>query len=352
MAPSLSDDYTHFAVTKGHGVKGISELGLKALPKQYIQPLEERIDMTKVSNKESIPVIDMSNLDDPNVAEQIANAAEQWGFFQIVNHGIPVEVLENVKEATRSFFQLPAEEKIKFSQDNSPTKNVRFGTSFIPKAEKALEWKDYLSLFYVSDDESSKFWPSACKNETIEFMKKSEFVIKWLLKALMQRLNVEDMESKQSLLMGSKRINLNYYPICPNPELTVGVGRHSDVSTLTFLLQDNIGGLFVRKMDMDSWIHVPPVNGSIVINVGDALQIMSNGKYKSVEHRVAANGSNNRVSVPIFVNPRPDDIIGPLAEVLKNGEEAKYKQVLYSDYVKHFFRKGHDGKETIDFAKI
>ncbi|KAK1364339.1 putative oxoglutarate/iron-dependent dioxygenase, isopenicillin N synthase [Heracleum sosnowskyi] len=168
----------------------------------------------------------------------------------------------------------------------------------------------------------------------------------------MQRLNVEDMDSNESLLMGSKRINLNYYPVCPNPELTVGVGRHSDVSTLTFPLQDNIGGLFVRKMETDAWIHVPPVTGSIVINVGDALQIMSNGRYKSVEHRVAANGSNNRVSVPIFVNPRPDDIIGPLPEVLKNGEEAKYKQVLYSDYVKHFFRKGHDGKETIDFAKI
>ncbi|XP_074322329.1 feruloyl CoA ortho-hydroxylase F6H1-3-like, partial [Apium graveolens] len=200
--------------------------------------------------------------------------------------------------------------------------------------------------------EKSDLYLACYRNETIEFMKKSEFVIKWLLKALMQRLNVEDMESKQSLLMGSKRINLNYYPICPNPELTVGVGRHSDVSPLTFLLQDNIGGLFFRKMETDSWIHVPPVNGSIVINVGDALQIMSNGKYKSVEHRVAANGSNNRVSVPIFVNPRPDDIIGPLAEVLKNGEEAKYKQVLYSDCVKRFFRKGHDGKETIDFAKI
>ena len=163
MAPSSHYDYRHFAVTKGHGVKGISDLGLNTLPQQYVQPPKERIDMRKVLNKESIPVIDMSNLDDPNVAEQIANAAEKWGFFQIVNHGVPIEVLEDVKEATRSFFQLPAEEKIKFSQENSLTKHVRFGTSFIPKAEKALEWKDYLSLFYVSDEESSTFWPSACK---------------------------------------------------------------------------------------------------------------------------------------------------------------------------------------------
>ncbi|PRQ35717.1 putative oxoglutarate/iron-dependent dioxygenase, isopenicillin N synthase [Rosa chinensis] len=80
---------------------------------------------------------------------------------------------------------------------------------------------------------------------------------------------------------------------------------------------------------------------------------MSNGKYKSVEHRVVANGSKTRISVPIFVNPRPSDVIGPLHEVLESsGEKPLYKQVLYSDYVKHFFRKAHDGKSTVDFAKI
>lgn len=169
----------------------------------------------------------------------------------------------------------------------------------------------------------------------------------------MKGLNVKEIDrEKELMLMGSKRINLNYYPICPNPELTIGVGRHSDVSTLTVLLQDHIGGLYVRKQDDDTWIHVPPIPGALVINIGDALQIMSNGRYKSVEHRVVANDSKNRVSVPIFVNPRPNDIIGPLQEVLESGEKPKYKQVLYSDYVKHFFRKAHDGKETVEFAKI
>nr|XP_009799787.1 PREDICTED: feruloyl CoA ortho-hydroxylase 2-like [Nicotiana sylvestris] len=129
--------------------------------------------------------------------------------------------------------------------------------------------------------------------------------------------------------MGLKRINVNYYPKCPNPELTVGVGRHSDVSTLTILLQDNIGGLYVKKLDTETWVHVPPIHGALVINIADALQIMSNGRYKSIEHRVMANGSNNRISVLIFVNPKPSDVIGSLAEVLENGEEPIYKQVLY-----------------------
>ncbi|KAI3688261.1 hypothetical protein L1987_81972 [Smallanthus sonchifolius] len=152
--------------------------------------------------------------------------------------------------------------------------------------------------------------------------------------------------------MGSKRINLNYYPKCPNPELTVGVGRHSHVSTLKVLLQVDIDRLYVRNTDSMKWVHVPPVNRSLVINVGDALQIMSNGKYKSFEHRVIANGNENRVSVLIFVYPRPSDIIGPLKEVVESGEKPIYKHVLYSDYVKHFFKKAHDGKATVDFAKV
>ena len=90
----------------------------------------------------------------------------------------------------------------------------------------------------------------------LEYMKRSELVIKRLLETLLKRLNVKEIdEIKESLLMGSKRINLNYYPICPNPELTVGVGRHSDVSTLTILHQDDIRGLYVRANN-DSWINV------------------------------------------------------------------------------------------------
>ncbi|XP_017625683.1 feruloyl CoA ortho-hydroxylase F6H1-3-like [Gossypium arboreum] len=359
MAPSLSEPFSDssvlidFVINQGNGVKGLSEMGLKALPKQYIQPLEERMCMTNVQAQESIPIIDMSNPDDPEVKKSICEAASKWGFFQIVNHDVPIEVLENVKDATYKFFGLAAEVKNKYSKEHSLSNNVRFGTSFTPQAEKALEWKDYLSLFYVSEEEAFALWPSVCREQVLDYMRKSEAVIKQLLKVLMKGLNVNEIdETKESLLMGSMRTNLNYYPKCPNPELTVGVGRHSDVSTLTILLQDEIGGLFVRGNDGDNWIHVPPIKGSLVINVGDALQIMSNGKYKSVEHRVVANGSNNRISVPIFVNPRPSDMIGPLPELIENGEKPIYKQVLYSDYVKHFFRKAHDGKKTVAFAEL
>ncbi|CAJ1948730.1 unnamed protein product [Sphenostylis stenocarpa] len=351
MAPTMPSDLTEFVIVEGNGVKGLSEIGLKSLPREYIQPLEER--MMNVVGGDSIPIIDMSNWDDQKVEDEICDAAEKWGFFQVINHGVPLHVLEKVKDATHRFYEMEAEEKVKYSKENSASKHVRYGSSFSPESEKALEWKDYLSLFYVSDHEAATMWPPPCRDEALEYMKRSEILIKRLLNVLLKRLNVSEIDEKnEALFMGSKRINLNYYPICPNHDLTVAIGRHSDVSTLTVLLQDEIGGLHVRAPNHHDWIHVSPISGALVINIGDALQVMSNGRYKSIEHRVSANGSKTRVSVPIFVNPRPSDVIGPLPQVLANGEQAMYKNVVYSDYVKYFFRKPHDGKMTVEYVKI
>ncbi|XP_038998579.1 scopoletin 8-hydroxylase-like [Hibiscus syriacus] len=103
-------------------------------------------------------------------------------------------------------------------------------------------------------------------------------MVRKLLEALMGNLGVELDDSKMDAFIGKKMVNMNFYPTCPNPELTVGVGRHSDMSTLTILLQDGIGGLYVRvpeDVDMEKkgeWIEIPPIPGAIVINVGTKVQ--------------------------------------------------------------------------------
>lgn len=105
----------------------------------------------------------------------------------------------------------------------------------------------------------------------------------------------------------------------------------------------------MRRIEDDTWIPVPPIKGALVINIGDVLQIISNDKYKSIEHRVVANKIKNGVSVPIFVNPAPDAVFGPLPE---SGEIPIYKQLVFSDYFNFFFSKPHDGKKTVDHARI
>ncbi|KAL2931680.1 F6'H1: Feruloyl CoA ortho-hydroxylase 1 [Bienertia sinuspersici] len=147
---NLDENIIEFVQNQGHGVKGLADMGIASLPKRYIQPLEKRdkIGLKKDHVDVSIPVIDMSNLDEKEMETLICNAAEKWGFFQIINHGIPLKVLEDVKVATYRFFELPVEEKRKYVKENSPTSAVTYGTSFVPELERALEWKDYLRMNY------------------------------------------------------------------------------------------------------------------------------------------------------------------------------------------------------------
>lgn len=119
--------------------------------------------MNKVVEFSSIPIIDVSNWDDPEVGKSICAAATHFGFFQIVNHGVPLEVMEGVKEATRLFFQLPVEERRKYLKGDSPSDTIELKTSFSPTNEKVLEWKDVLSHVYSTEDKSSKDWPAVSR---------------------------------------------------------------------------------------------------------------------------------------------------------------------------------------------
>uniref|UniRef100_M1BIZ5 Oxidoreductase n=1 Tax=Solanum tuberosum TaxID=4113 RepID=M1BIZ5_SOLTU len=187
---SNSEEVFDFVVNEGHGVKGLCDIGIQSLPKQYIQPLEERITASIVRTDDSIPIIDASNWDDPKVADQICEAAQNWGFFQVINHGVPIEALDDIKETSHRFFSLPTKEKKKHTKENSISSNVRYGTSFTPEAEKTLGWRDYLSLVHISDDEATSFWPTSCREEALEYLKSCDTVIRKILKLLMGGLNV------------------------------------------------------------------------------------------------------------------------------------------------------------------
>ncbi|KAK8601853.1 hypothetical protein V6N12_051677 [Hibiscus sabdariffa] len=299
-----SEKTIDFVVNKGNGIKGLADTGIEAVPQLYILPPEERLEPSSISTHHSIPVIDVSNWDDPEVTESICEAAGKWGFFQIINHGVPLEALDAIKEAAHRFFGLPNEERNKYWAGNSPTETVVLKTSFAPQAESVLEWKDYLSFRCSPGDlESFPLWPSVCRDEVVKYLESAKPVIRKLLEILMKGLMVKEIDkAREYSLMATPIVNFNCFPRCPNPYLTAG--------------------------------------------------ITSNDRYKSIEHRVVANGSKDRVSVPIFVTPGADAVIGPMPEVLQSGEQPLYKEVVFSDYLKHFFSNKHEGKKTLDFARI
>ncbi|WCJ37030.1 2-oxoglutarate (2OG) and Fe(II)-dependent oxygenase superfamily protein [Euphorbia peplus] len=362
MAPSFSESKSlfNFVVEEGNGVKGMVDLGLSKVPQQYIQPQNERIDNQNATLNDN-PPIDLSFLDGPNhdkVVQQLVVAAETLGFFQVVNHGVPVELLESLKAAAHRFFSQAPAKKAMYLKGVSPSPLVKYGTSFVPEKEKALEWKDYVSMLYSNDDDALQFWPQECKEEALAFLKTATKMVKRMVEVLIKNLEVKIDDEKLEALIGLKMVNMNFYPTCPNPELTVGVGRHSDMGTLTVLLQDEIGGLFVKvEENVDGkkkgeWIEIPPIQSALVINVGDTLQMLSNGRYKSAEHRVRTTSEKSRVSIPIFTIPKPTEIIAPFPELVEKDGVALYREVAFGDYMNNFFSNAHEGKKSLDFAKI
>lgn len=367
MAPSFDDDSKElfdFVVKNGNGVKGLVDSGITKVPNRYVQPSHERIEKLYSTKEDYSVAIDLSKLDGPNhgeVVEAIGKAAERIGFFQVVNHGVPLQLLAALKATAHKFFNQPPEAKAVYLKEVSPSPLVKYGTSFLPEKEKVLEWRDKVGMVYTSDSDAQEQWPKECKEESLEYLKTSMKMVRRILEILFEYMGVEVESSKVESLIGFKKVNMNFYPICPNPELTVGVGRHSDMGTLTILLQDGNGGLHV-KVEEDSkaaagnkkeeWVEIPPLEGALVINVGDALQILSNGKYKSAEHRVRTTSKQSRVSVPIFTAPSPTEKIAPLPQLTERDGVARYREIIFQDYMNNYFGKGHEGKKSLDFAKI
>ncbi|CAI9106732.1 OLC1v1005951C1 [Oldenlandia corymbosa var. corymbosa] len=288
-----SNNLFDFVAKKGHGIKGLVDSGIAKVPELYIQPPQERVfdhhqevKYLSVSNNSSISSllspIDLSKLDGPEhekVVDDIVRAAKTTGFFQVINHGVDLESLESIKDAAHRFFSQPTDSKTVYLKGASISPYVRYTTSFAPEKEKKLEWRDHISMIYTNDNDAEKHWPSVCKKEVLDYMKSTYKTARRLFEILIENLGVEPEESMLESLAGFKVVNMNFYPACPSPELTIGAGRHSDMSTLTVLLQDDNGGLFVKIEEdvgagkQEEWIEIPPISGALVINVGDALQV-------------------------------------------------------------------------------
>lgn len=137
---------------------------------------------------------------------------------------------------------------------------------------------------------------------------------------------------EESAFFGTK---VSHYPPCPHPELVNGLRAHTDAGGVILLYQDDdVGGLQILKDSQ--WIDVQPLSNTIVINTGDQIEVLSNGRYKSVWHRVLATPDGNRRSIASFYNPSLKATISPapqLVENLKQEEDQAYPKFVFGDYM-------------------
>lgn len=168
-------------------------------------------------------------------------------------------------------------------------------------------------------------------------MQKLAGTLMWLLLASLgithQDLDWADPKPTSAVLQ------LNSYPACPDPDRAMGLAAHTDSTLFTILHQSNTSGLQVFREET-GWVNVPPVYGALVVNVGDLLQILSNGLYKSVLHRVVVNRSRHRLSVAYLYGPTKNVKISPLSKLVDNYHPPLYRPVTWSEYLgtkaKHF----------------
>lgn len=320
---------------------------------RYIRP---DIDALAVlpEHSDDVPVIDLGKLLNPESTEaeaaRLRFACEEWGFFQVVNHGISNEVIMAMKHDIHKFFQLPLDVKNAYAQRLGDRQG--YGHSFVVSHDQKLDWADMFALFTQPPQaRDMSYWPCqphTFRNSTgeysLEVMKLAHSLDIYIAKTLdVDPELVEDENVTQYLRM-------SYYPPCMSmPEKVLGFSPHSDLSFLTILLEVNsVQGLQIRRHGV--WIPVKPCRDALLVNVGDFLEIMTNGKYKSIEHRVTINAHKERLSVSAFHVPKYDGIISP---VLGTSEEKLlYKTVKVEEYARLFFTKKLEGKRVLDHAKL
>ncbi|KAG6640215.1 jasmonate-induced oxygenase 2-like [Carya illinoinensis] len=350
-------------------VQSLSESGICSIPECFIKPLSDRPSRNTVTTTTTnisethvnIPVIDLQNLfsNDQRLCDEtlrlVSDACREWGFFQIENHGVSHELMKSARETWRQFFGLPLDLKQEYS--NSPSTYEGYGSRLGVEKGAILDWSDYFFLHYMPLSLRNEVkWPAvppSCRKVIAEYGDETVKLCGRLMKILSINLGLGE-EYLQNAFGGSESIGaclrVNFYPKCPQPDLTLGLSPHSDPGGFTLLLPDeDVSGLQVLKCN--EWVTVKPVPNAFIVNIGDQIQVLSNAIYKSVEHRVIVNAVKDRVSLALFYNPKSDLLIQPAEQLVTEDRPALYSPMTFDEYRLYIRTKGPRGKAQVESLK-
>ena len=310
-------------------------------------------------SSDDIPVIDISALlddSDPlSVGEKLAWAATEVGFIYVSNHGIADEVLAHAHATGLAFFRKPLERKLEVKSNihhhgylrPGATKmyddaavdikeSFNFGLELSPEA--LIEHRDNRLL-------GANCWPEfmpELRAALYPFFESASRCAEALLGGFALAAGHPKDTFTHSSDLAVSRGSMQYYPGRSDdlPRDRFNLAPHTDFGVLTVLAQDDVGGLQIQGLDGD-WVAVPPINGTVVVNVGDLLSRWSNGHYRSTPHRVLNQSQRERLSLVLAYDPNADTLIDP-ALFCTQGETARDEAITCGEYLEWRFAKAFD----------
>ncbi|CAJ2673819.1 unnamed protein product [Trifolium pratense] len=337
------------------GVKGLVDAGITKIPQMFIHPHD---NTKKISNSSdtTIPLIDLANIhDDPSarrrVVESVRYASETFGFFHIINHGIPVSTMKEMKEGVLNFNEQDSEVKKKF-YTREPKPFMYFSNITLFNSTTAT-WKDSFLCNMAPVPPKPEDLPEICRDILLEYLNQVMKLGTLLFELLSEALGLNPNYLKDIGCTEGFYAFGQYYPKCPQPELTSGALKHADGVFLTVLLQDHVGGL--QLLHKDRWIDITPIPEALIINIGDFLQLITNDKFKSAHHRVLSNAESTRVSMASFfstIHHPSTRTFGPIKELLSEENPAKYRETSVTEFLVHYTTKCKGTSPMLHYFRI
>ncbi|CAN6329924.1 unnamed protein product [Urochloa humidicola] len=251
-------------------------------PSRYVLPEQDRPGSLLVTKDipEPFPVVNLKRLpDDAAEAAKLRSALQSWGLVLVTKHGIESSLMHNVMDASRQFFKQPHQERRKYSNLIDGKFQVEgYGNDLVLTEDQILSWNDRLHLKVEPEDERNyAHWPKhpECFRDVLhQYTSKTKRIRDDIFRAMARILELsEDHFINQISDKAPAFARFNYYPPCPWPEL---------------VQRDGI------------WYNVPPKPDTLLINLGDVMEIMNNGIFKSPVHRVLTNAEKERLSLAVF----------------------------------------------------
>ena len=276
-------------------------------------------------SEEVIPVIDISPLRDGSDPDQVAralhDASQGLGFIYVKGHGIPADAIDAARSMALSFFRAPEADKetVRISQKHRGwlgAGGARMQDDAKADLKESFVWgyQDEGGLT-PSDHElrGPNQWPAflpELEAAAMAYFGHAHDVAHVLMRGFARGLNLPADFFLRTASEPLSRASFVYYPAQPADlgDEQFGVGPHTDFGVLTVLCQDDVGGLQVEDVNGE-WIHAPPIEGSLIVNVGDLLSRWTNGAYKSTPHRVVNSSGRERLSLVLAFDPDPQTMI-------------------------------------------